>query len=73
MNTQAMSSTYHKMWCHLHNIFQQTWMRRLPHGACVTLVIIIVLWIREDLCLVSVSQAVNSVYGLIPDYSLLCM
>ncbi len=26
-----MSSTCHKMWCHLHNIFQQSWMRRLRH------------------------------------------
>ncbi len=40
MNTQAMSSTCHKMWCHLHNIFQQSWMRCLPHGACVTLVMV---------------------------------
>ncbi len=25
--------------CHLHNIFQQSWMHRLPYGAYVTLVI----------------------------------
>ena len=37
MDTQAMSPTCHKMWCPLYNLFQQSWMRRLPHGACVTL------------------------------------